>query len=162
MIGDDVTGVQGLVVVADLLLFYEEEALTLDLHVVVLLLRGTLTEAAPPADTAFRRGVLVAVADGLGVPVGRSRPRVGDVLALLLLLLLSLLRPDLVHVEEFDGDKIALEGSVAILAAADKDVGIQEAVLGRDVGVATVLLVHTQNSRDELPVAEKRRQGGLW
>ncbi|GJC81881.1 hypothetical protein ColLi_04718 [Colletotrichum liriopes] len=60
-----------------------------------------------------------------------------------------------------DGDQVTLEGTVAILATANEDISIEQTVLGGNVGVAAVLLVHTKDARNELSIAKERRKSSL-
>lgn len=126
---DDVTRVLGLLLVRDLLLLEEQQALALDLDVVLLLVE--LAQVSRGAEVA--RAVLLLFA--------------------LLLLLVLLRAPHLVHIEELDRHDVALERTVAVLGAcvtsarrrakeqrtADVDVGVGR--LRRDVRIAAVLLV---------------------
>ncbi|GKT84717.1 hypothetical protein Ct61P_02567 [Colletotrichum tofieldiae] len=60
-----------------------------------------------------------------------------------------------------DGDQVTLEGTVAILATANEDISIEQTVLGGNVGVAAVLLVHTKDARNELSIAKESRKSSL-
>jgi hypothetical protein len=159
--GNNVARVERLLLVADLFLLDKEQALALDFDVIVLLLSGTLSKTATSADATFTSVVVVAITADLACASSGSGARVSDVFALLLLLLLALLSPDLVNIEELDGDQISLEGTVTVFAAANEDVGIKQAILGRDIGIAPVLLVHAKNARDKLPIAKESREGRL-
>jgi hypothetical protein len=152
--------IQRLLLVRNLLFFNKKEALALDLNIVVLLLGGTLAETSTTAKTSLCR-VAVIVARVLVALVGRAGSSISNILALLLLFLLALLAPDLINVEKLNGDQIAFESTVAVLGTANEDISIKEAILGSNVGVATVLLVDTENTRDELAISQKSGERSL-
>jgi hypothetical protein len=93
--------------------------------------------------------------------VGGSRSGISDILALLLLLLLALLAPNFINIQKLDGNQITLESTVSVLATADKDISIKEAILSGDISIATVLLVDTEDAGDELAVSQKSRERSL-
>lgn len=159
--GHNVTSVERLGLVADLLLLDQQETLALNLNIVVLLLRRSLPQTATATDTTLARGAVLAIGVALASIVSRARTGISDVLALLLLLLLSLLTPHLIDVKKLDGHQVSFQSAVPVLAAANEDISVQKTILGRDVGVAAVLLVDTENTRHKLPISKESRQGGL-
>ena len=93
----DVTRVQRLLLVTDLIFLDQQEALAFHFDVVILLLRRSLTKTATTANAAVRSDFL---AFSIGARVGASqfvvsaivtRPGICDILALFLLFLLFLL-----------------------------------------------------------------------
>ena len=93
------TSVKWFLLITDLLFLHEKQALTLNLHVIILLLCRTLTQTATSFDAPIwcdRRGF-----DGRAVVVSTSlvtTTSVSDILALLFLFLLALLTPYFIHV----------------------------------------------------------------
>ena len=52
--GNDMTSIQRLLLITDLLLFHQKKALALDLDIIVLLLRWSLAQTATATDAAIR------------------------------------------------------------------------------------------------------------
>ena len=114
---DNVTCVQRLELVVDLLLLHEEQALSLDFNVVVLLLCGPLAKTATSTNTTLRAGFRLrgGIVDG-----NASAARVRVVLSLLLLFLFAFLAPYFVNIKKLDSDEISFEGSVPVFATTDE------------------------------------------
>jgi hypothetical protein len=157
----NVTSIQRLLLIVDFLLLNKQKALTFDLDIIVLLLSRALAQTTATTNAALRGVTLVVVTRVLVALVGRSRSGISDILALLLLFLLALLAPDFINIQKLDRDEITLKSTVSVLATADEDVGIEKTILSSDVGIATVLLVDTKDTRHELAIAEKGGERGL-
>jgi hypothetical protein len=77
----------------------------------------------------------------------------------LLFFLLLLGGPDFVDIQQFNGNDISFQRSVAIFGSADIDIGVKN--LSRNISVRTVSLVDAQYTDDELPGSKERGEGGL-
>jgi hypothetical protein len=147
---NNVAGVKRLVFIANFLFFNQEQALTLNLDIVVLLLSRTLAKAASAPDAAIRANLWSAtICTGVRTrgPIeasSASTPSIGDVLALLFLFFLALLIPHLIDVKELDGNKIAFKSAVAIFASADENVRVE--ICRGNVGIGPILLIDPQVS----------------
>jgi hypothetical protein len=149
---NNVTSVQRLLLVVDLFLLHEKQTLTLNLDVVILLLSGSLAKTATAADTTLVRGFGLS---SCVVHGNATTARIGVVLALLLLFLLALLTPNLIYIEQLDGDQITLKSSIPVLATTDEDISIQ--IGSCDISIASVLLIDAENTGNKLTVAKKSR-----
>ncbi|KAI6772177.1 hypothetical protein HG530_003135 [Fusarium avenaceum] len=158
---NNMASVQRLLLIVDFLLFNKEETLALNFNVIVLLLGRALAQTTTTAESTLRRVAVVVVARVLVTLIGGSRSGISDILALLLLLLLALLAPNFINIQKLDGNQIALKSTVSVLATADKDISIKEAILGGDISIATVLLVDTEDAGNELAISQKSRERSL-
>ena len=148
--------IQRLLFVVDLVLLHQKQTLTLNLNIIILLLRRALLQAATSAKTAFlgSRGALwlrSSVIDSMDA----ATTLVGDILAFLLLLFLTLLSPNLIDVKKLNGNQIAFQSAVAVFAPADEDIGIEIGCC--DVRITAILFVDTEDTRDQLAVGAHRR-----
>ncbi|KAI6766627.1 hypothetical protein HG531_011849 [Fusarium graminearum] len=134
------TSVQRLLLVVNLLLLDKEKALTLDFDIVVLLLCGSLTQTATAANTALRGVSVIVVTRVLVTLIGGSGSSIGN---------------------ELNSNEITLKRTVSVLATANKDIGVKEAILSGNVSIATVLLVNTEDTRNELTITQESRKRGL-
>lgn len=141
---DNVASVQWLVLIRDFLLLDQKKSLSFDFDVIILLLWGALLQTSTSAETSI---ITLSV-------TGITATSISDILALLLLLLLALLAPNLINIEELNSNKITLKSSVSVLTSANENVCIQEIILSGHVGITTVLLVDTEDTGNELAVAE--------
>jgi hypothetical protein len=115
--------IKWLLLIIDLFLLHEQQALTFDLNIVVLLLGGTLAQAATSANATLALSTLRlrrCVVDGNVA----SAAGIGVVFPFLLLFLLAFLAPDLVDIEELDRDQVALKSTVPVFATTNEDVSI--------------------------------------
>jgi len=128
---DDVTSELGLDFVGNFLVFEQHQTLAFNFYIVLLFI-------VLAANSVLRlvSGVLFLLP--------------------LLLFLLLLCRPNLVNVEQLNSNDIPLESAITVLGTADVDVGVQD--LRRDVRIGTVALVDTEDTNDELPSGQERRE----
>ena len=133
--------------------------MALDLDIVVLLLGRALLQAATATNATFLRRRSTFRLGGGVVDGMDATTSIGNILALLLLFLLTLLTPDLIDVEELNSDEIALKSTVTVFATADEDVGVE--VSRGDVSIAAVLLVDAESTRDKLTIGEQGGKGCL-
>jgi len=166
---DDMTSIQRLLLVVDLFLLDQQQRLSLDLDIVILLLGRSLAKTTTPPHTAglgslfsiaASGSIVRAVVGSIAASVGTAGT-LGDVLSLLLLLFLTLLTPDFIHVEELNSNQVALQRSVPVLTSADEDIGVQQPVLGSHICVTSILLVDTKNTGNQLSITQQRWQTGL-
>jgi hypothetical protein len=151
--------VERLLLIVDLFLLDKKQALTFNLNIVILLLCWALSQAAPASETTLSTARIISIG---AVSVGGAGAGISNVLTLLLLLLLALLCPNLVNIEKLNSDQVAFESSVTVLATANEDICVEETVLGSDISITAVLLVHSQDARDELAVSKQRWKCSLW
>ena len=63
--GDNVTSIERLLFIIDLFLLYQKQTLTLDFNIIVLLLRGALSQTSTSSNAAFASAWLIVTIRGV-------------------------------------------------------------------------------------------------